>query len=446
MSWDDFYQSSLRRMVVTGFERFGGSRIGPCLQQLDETQRYSRQDLETYRWQKLRTLLEHAYTFVPYYRRILDDIGMKPGDFRDPQDLRKIPVLTKKMVRENVEALRTTGSARPMKVVGAQTGGTTGEPLKFLRDTDCISFTRAALLRSYAWTGYRIGSPLLFFTGGSLLASPQSLKQRIGFSMMNYHFMPAFSLRSDTLSGYVDLIRAKGIRFMRGYSTILYQFAALCEEAGIEDLRIEAVYPTAEMLTIAQRQTIERALGCTIYDQYGAAEINVLANECPEGRQLHIIEEHVIMEEVDTADDGQNALVITDLDNRAQPFIRYAIADRGKIGDTPCRCGRNLAVLEEFLGRSSDDIVLPSGERYPGVFFHHLFGHFEGVDQFQIVQDSPGKLLVKIVKNTRHRLEDETKIRELIEEHTRIVPDIEYCASIPRSPSGKITSVISDIA
>jgi phenylacetate-CoA ligase len=404
----------------------------------------TQRELAEYQWRKLVALVDHAYKNVPYYRRRFDEAGIKPREIRTVEDFQRIPVLTKESIRENSDDIRATVLAADRRVVNGQTGGTTGEPMKFLQDTICKNISRAALLRSYMWTGYRIGDPMLFLTGGALLGAPQTVKQKIGFAAMNYHFLPGFKLSSGTLDDYVGLVRTKKIRFLRGYSTLIHQFAELCESAGVGDLAFTAIYPTAEMLTSAQIETIERALGGRVYDQYGCAEINTIANECPEQKRFHLIDEHAYVEQVDLEAEGfgDDALVVTDLDNYAQPFIRYAIGDRGRVSTKPCPCGRNLAVLEEFLGRSSDRIVLASGEKYPGVFFHHLFGHFAGVTQFQVVQDTPGELAIRLIRNDRFDPDDAGEIKRIVAEHTGIIAELEFVDEIERSASGKITSVV----
>lgn len=445
MRTGDFYSSVWRRTVLRGAERFASSKVDPALRILAETQQLSRDELLAWQWEKFKRLIDHSYRYVPYYRRLLDSVGMKPEDFADRADLERIPLLTKALIQDNQSDLRARGFDRPTKLVEAQTGGTTGEPLKFLRNVDCNSLTRAALLRSYTWTGYRIGDPILFLTGGSLLAAPQTRQQRIGFALMNFHFMPGFGLRRETLSEFLRVIRTHHIRHIRGYSTLIYLLAALCEEASITDIELDAAYPTAEMITKAQRETIERVFGCKIYDHYGCAEVNALANECPEGRNLHTIDEHTILEEINSQETGDHTLVITDLDNYAQPFIRYANADRGRVGTASCACGRNLGVLSEFLGRKSDYVILSDGQRFAGVYFHHLMGNFTGVRQFQVVQDRAGELLFRIVRSATYDSDDEETIRRSVREHTNIDPAIEYAESIERSKSGKLSSVICNV-
>jgi phenylacetate-CoA ligase len=406
----------------------------------------TRLGLGEWRWDKIKRLIAHAHANVPYYRRLLNDAGIRPVDIRRPEDFREIPVLTRQDVLENAEDLRATSLPAGMEVVAVQTAGTTGKPLQLFRNTDCDALARAALFRSFSWTGYRLGDPMLLLTAGTPPAAARSLVQRLGRLAMNCHYMSGLELSAETLEGYVDMVRRRRIRFLRGYATLLHRFAALCEMAGIDDIHLAAVYPTAEMLTGPQRATIERVFHTQVYDHYECAEVDVIANECPEGRKLHVIDEHVYVEEISSDELGENALVVTDLDNYAQPLIRYVNGDRGRLSTERCGCKRNLGVLEEFLGRSGDAVILAGGDPYPGVFFRELFGHFDGVTQFQVVQHAPGELVIRIIRNARYTRENEGEIKRLIAEHTGIIADVDYVDEIERAPSGKITSVICNVS
>lgn len=427
-------------------ERADPLHVSDGLRVLEKTSSMTRLGLAEWRWDKLTRLISHAYANVPYYRRVLDEAGIRPIDVRRPDDFQQIPVLTRKDVQENSEDLKATSLPAGMKVVQARTGGTTGAPLEFLRNLDGDGFSRAAVLRSFSWAGYRLGDPMLVLTAGPTPDAARSLGQRLGRAAMNCHYLSGLELSAETLESYVDVVRRRGIRFLRGYATMLHRFAALCETAGINDIHLTAAYPTAEMLTGPQRETIERIFHAEVYNHYECAEVNAVANECPEGRNLHVVDEHVYVEEISSGELGDNALVVTDLDNYAQPFIRYVNGDRGRMSSERCECKRNLGVLEEFLGRSGDAVVLADGAPYPGVFFHELFGHFEGVTQFQVVQNAPGELVVRIIRNNRYTRESEGEIKRLIAEQTGIIVDVDYVDEIERAPSGKITSVISRVS
>ncbi len=435
---DPKYTSGFRKLLLTAAGYVGGGNVVTNLAELARTEAFSREELKEYQFVKFKRLVEHVYKNVPYYRTRMESEGLTPADFRDMGDIMRLPIMTKKEIRDNHADLRTAGSDRPMKIVEFQTGGTTGEPLEFVRNAECVSFSRAAILRSYTWAGYRLGDPILVLTGGALMASPLDFKQRVGFTLMNFHFLPAFQLRRDTLDQYVDVVRKSKIRYIRGYSTVIYEFAVLCEKTGVKDIEFSAAFPTAEMITPAQADTIRRVFRCKIFDQYGCAEVNALTHDCAEGRR-HVIEEHVVIEDID------NALVLTDLDNYAQPFIRYSNGDRGRISQEPCPCGRNLTVLEEFMGRDSDFVYMRSGDRLPGIFFHHLMGNFAGVAQFQLIQDRRDELLLRIVRNSEYTTDDELQLKRVVLEHSDIEPVIEYCDAIERTGTGKITSVICNI-
>ena len=60
---------------------------------------WSRERLDDLRRAKLRRLLHHAYENVPYYRRLMDQAGVKPAEIREPSDLSRLPVTTKNDLR-----------------------------------------------------------------------------------------------------------------------------------------------------------------------------------------------------------------------------------------------------------------------------------------------------------------------------------------------------------
>ena len=62
---------------------------------LQESQWWSREQLQEYQLEQLSKLLRHAYENVPYYRRIFDERGLKPKDIQDFKDLQELPYLTK---------------------------------------------------------------------------------------------------------------------------------------------------------------------------------------------------------------------------------------------------------------------------------------------------------------------------------------------------------------
>ena len=60
---------------------------------LEQSQWWSKEQLEEYQLQQLSKLLHHAYENVPYYRRIFDERDLKPKDIQDFRDLQMLSYL-----------------------------------------------------------------------------------------------------------------------------------------------------------------------------------------------------------------------------------------------------------------------------------------------------------------------------------------------------------------
>lgn len=84
-------------------------RYGPVYRRtyrfLAKSQWWSAEELREYQRRRLRRLLRHAYENVPYYRGVFDERGLKPDDFDDVEDLKKLPILTKDIIREHRDDL-----------------------------------------------------------------------------------------------------------------------------------------------------------------------------------------------------------------------------------------------------------------------------------------------------------------------------------------------------
>src|SRR5438034_7678285 len=70
------------------------------LRKLEEAQWWPRNRLERERNDKLSGVLSISYREVPFYQELFGKAGVKPSEINGPEDLRKLPVVTKRMLRE----------------------------------------------------------------------------------------------------------------------------------------------------------------------------------------------------------------------------------------------------------------------------------------------------------------------------------------------------------
>jgi phenylacetate-CoA ligase len=95
--------------------------------------------------------------------------------------------------------------------------------------------------------------------------------------------------------------------------------------------------------------------------------------------------------------DGRGEIVLTNLDSRAFPILRYRTGDIGALDPTPCPCGRSLPKLRGVEGRRTDFLVTPSGRVLHALSAIYVLRDSPSVREFRVVQDAPDHLLVEIV-------------------------------------------------
>jgi phenylacetate-CoA ligase len=140
-------------------------------------------------------------------------------------------------------------------------------------------------------------------------------------------------------------------------------------------------------------------------------------------------------------------LLLTDLTNYFQPFLRYEIEDIGSWKQQSCGCGRSFPMLEQVWGRSSDFIVTTTGKLIHSIFFTHLFYDMPEVALFQINQRELTKIDVYLVL----RPDVSTYPVELLHRrlHEAFGPsvhlNVQLVSEIQRPPSGKHRFTVSKV-
>jgi phenylacetate-CoA ligase len=135
------------------------------------------------------------------------------------------------------------------------------------------------------------------------------------------------------------------------------------------------------MLHENEKSIIEEYFRAPICSRYGSREFGAIAHECNCRSGFHIVPARFVIET-----DANGELLITDLDNYATPFIRYAIGDVGTIQKIECSCGLILDTILGIEGRSNDYVLTPSGKRLGGQFWTTSSRAVGGIDEFQVVQ------------------------------------------------------------
>ena len=402
---------------------------------------------------KLRALLAHAAKNVPYYARIFDESGFGPLDLKCVDDIKKLPTLDRDTVRSYEEEL----VARTFQKESLQrwsTGGSTGTPVSFFKEKNCIEREIALMWRSWSWSGWRPPERMVWIWGAPQETTQlDSLRGLLAWRVGGRLLLDAFDMGDEQLGGWKDKINAFGSEHVIGYATSLTTFAKYLLRRGIRLApKFKQVISTAEKLRPEQRKIIEEAFGTQVHDQYGSREIRLTAFECNAGN-MHIISDSCVMEFVsdEGVHDGAGRIVCTALNNFAMPLIRYEVGDYGASQSGACSCGIGFPLMKLDIGRVTDNFILPNGRVVHGEYFTHLMYGIDGIASFQFRQGIAAEVKLLIVLERPETREDILKKLEVVRHETeKLSPQLklvfEFTDRIPPTRGGKHLFTVCEIA
>jgi phenylacetate-CoA ligase len=453
------YLKIARNIILPLADIAAGTKISRDLKFLEKSQWWSIEELQEYQNKKLRALIKHAYENVPYYHHEWKKLNLNPEDIKTVGDIRKIPIIMKEDIKKNFDDFKSKDFAvrRPKPTA---TGGSTGEPLKFYYDWDAWSMGWACLYRGWGFAGYPVGDKIVTIGGSSLVPSQKSsFQKQVKNKIIERHVgLSAFDMSEENMRKYAEIITRYKPRFLRGYASSLYIFAKFCEENGINFPTLHVAFTTAETLFEPYRKEIENAFGVEVFNEYGVSDGGGNAMECEMHSGLHISLERCVMEFIK---DNENVsfgemgkIILTDLHNYSFPFIRYDVGDLGIPSDEKCSCGRGLPLMKSIEGRVPDSVITPDDKIIHPFFLMHLFypnpndpKEIKGIKQYQVIQETKERLLVKIVKEPEYNEKEFDHILENFQKYIKGMDiEMEFVDHIPIGRSGKRRYVISKVA
>ena len=416
----------------------------------------SKDELLALRWCKLKSLLQFAFSNCPFYRQKYIRAGIEPNDIRNIDDFRAVPIITKDEIRQNLREIIARNSERS-HLEEVYTSGTTGVPLKIYRDTRKKNLMHALYRRTVGYWGCDIGCKKVWIWG-----LPREIERvwdyryqsRARRFLKNEAWFNAFDVTKDNMLSFTFFLNRFRPHLIISHVSVLCEYARFLKEEMIVVNSPRAIWITAEPSHSAQRELIENVFGARTYDEYGSSEIRHVAAECSYRSGMHINADSRYVEILDSNNqpvhfgEGGN-IVLTDLENRVMPLIRYKNGDVGSLLRDQCKCGLNLPLMGSVRGRIFDIIVLKNGRKiYGQIFARILFEQVDCVRQFQVHQISLGRIVIRIVPEKNGSIEG-LKLRILskfrLYTGSLIRYTFEIVPQIKREKSGKFRFVKSDV-
>lgn len=431
------FRSTMRLRGSRSLERFAAIRQAPF---------QTPEEIAARQLAALQEIVSHAAAHVPYYRRRFKEAGVTPSDLRSLADLQRFPILTKEDIRDHATEM-TDERVNPRELLPHHSGGSTGVPLTFYRDRDYLDASDAGTFRNLAQAGWRPGDMVAFIWGWNDRLNrmrPWEFELR-QWLRRSYQFDP-FQAGEDAFGRWARTWNRIRPVVALGYASTLARFADWVSRTGTSIRPVRGAFTTAEKLLPPQRAAIERAFGGRVFDLYGSSEVQNIAAECPRGR-MHVNADYVVLE-VDASAEGPQPLLLTSLQARGMPFIRYRNEDQGRLLPGRCDCGNGFPLMALEIARISDNFVLPGGRVIHGEYFTHLMYGTSGIETFQFHQLTPDEIVVRVVG--RPGILDSDDLRRVVAQVENLLPGqlrvrAEQVATIQLSTAGKHRFTRSDV-
>ena len=389
---------------------------------LKRSQWFSEEEIRSLQLEGLKKLVDHARKNTAYYKDLPKISSL--------DDLKKIPILTKRLIKENFDRLKVA-NVPGFKVA---TSGTVSKSTTFKDNRLKFDFAENRFLNWYRTPLNRICE-----LWGSIdigLKPHQKGGQQ---------YLPVETLKSrEDAIHYLRLIEKFKPNLIKAYTTPLRFLAYYALEEGIQP-EVGVIQTSCETLFSEARKEIEDAFQCEVYNFYGSRELGSMAQDCEMHDDLHINAERYIVEEVD------GRLLFTDLLNYAMPLIRYENQDIGKLSNRRCPCGRGLPTLNSLLGRTMD-YLLTKKDTWIHVsnlcFPLPQLDIFSWVESYQFKNYEKGKVTILLKPWTGlekiPELDTLTKIFYERVSHDELDISIEIVDSLILSRSGKKIQVLTN--
>lgn len=404
-------------------------------------------DFSQERSANLVSIVKYAYLHCPYYHQLFSNMNLNIDDVIS--NFGKIPLLDKSIIRRNSDSIVSSELKNIIYSTG-NTGGSTGEPLKFLTS---ISFDPEHQAFLYSMMGFENGDKIMAMDGSSV--SEELTASNIFWIKKSNQDIPYGSialsslyLNEKTISHYVKFIIDFKPSIIRGYPAFIHEIARYIIKKEIKLLHtIKGIELTSESSNLSQIKDIENAFSSNIYLQYGHSEASLFGYTIDDSYEYYCSPFYGYVEVLDKS--GSHVMpgelgevVCTGFYNYAMPFIRYQTGDLAVYsGDID-----GIVRLKTVVGRTQDyvyDLNMNKTLLTALVFGLH-YKAFANIVKWQIVQDIPGEVDIYIVRDKLYTKSDEEEINYNFMKIAGVKTKFKYVDKVSCTERGKFQFLVQN--
>lgn len=365
---------------------------------LQEADGWDEEAIRKYELAEIKRIVSHAFENTKGYRRQFENAGINPEDINSVEDFRRLPFVTKEMIRDGLDDYSCEYPNREY----ITTGGSTGIPTGMYRDPISFAKELASKAHQYHRIGWREGDRQMVFRGLQI-----ETENRIQFA-------PEFNeLRCSTyefIPEQMEVYRQKAFEYhpewIRCYPSSGYVFANYLKESGKPFPKIKGMLCSSENLYDFQRNLFEDVFGkeARIFVHYGHYEMSALAGFCEKTDDYHVLPQYGFVEVLDkqgnlvTKEGEVGEIVATSFIMEATPFIRFRTEDLAVFKGWGCReCGRPYQIWERIEGRLQELVQTETGRLISTSMLNMHDDSYDYLKQFQFHQKERGKVIFRFI-------------------------------------------------
>lgn len=404
---------------------------------------------------RARGALAHAAERIPLYRERLDAAGLDPREVEGPADLARLPLLERRVLHEDPDALVSDLHPRE-SLIESRSSGSSGMPISFWVDRAAmfegarLELRQRQVLRKL--TGKSFGHTQLGFAnprGGGY--GRRKAFQRVPLASRLRHRALAPTSALMPLDEAVATVATERPDIVSGFGSYVEALFERALELGERFEGVRLVRFGGDSMSPAGRELIERRFGIPVRSVYSAIEAPLMGFECEAGGGFHLNVDLLPVRVVDA--DGRDLppgetgeVVVSNLFCRGTVLINYRLGDRARLLSGRCPCGRVLPRLGPIEGRAYDWLLGPDGERVHPEALGTGFRRLPAVRRFQIVQSGPRRFVVRVVGEGLDPAALAEQLRPSFERALGAGLELEVVevARIEPGPSGKVKRVVRE--
>lgn len=432
----NYYSFALKKFILPFADKLMKTEVNKFYKLIEILQNYTPHEIKKWQNQRLKDLIHHAYHNTVYYKKLFDNLNISTKVINTIVDLKRLPVLTKEIIKNSFHDIQATDiNNYPFNY--SSTGGSSGDPLKYLLDNKSWSYSVANTIFNWEKSGFNYGDKYIALGSSSLFVNKKrSIKHSIYYKLKNKISLNGVNMSDRVCSEYINLVQDYNIKFIYGYASSIYLLAKYAAKKNI-NLDLIACFPTSEILTEKYRQQIQYAFQCQIIDCYGANDGGITAFEHIPG--YFEVGYNCVFVQENTDSDGIGSILLTDLFNYAMPLINYKLGDVVQVNEKVNNDYKyNGQIINKVLGRSSDIIELENGNILTGPGFTILFKDLP-VEYYFIEKLEGNSIKCSIMKLPEYSKSDEDVVRSTLKKQAGQDSEIiiDYINEITLSKSGK---------